>query len=77
MSNEVKKQSRRRFIGWGIASAAVFSAVKYILPSQKMEIKETTKMLTQDGKLVEIDMALIPAKKEKISDKELQNWIKK
>lgn len=77
MTNENKKQSRRRFIGWGIASTAFFSAVKFILPSRKKEVKETVKMLTQDGKLVEIDMAVLPSKRKKISDKELQNWIRK
>lgn len=77
MTNENKKQSRRRFIGWGIASAAIFSAVKFILPSRKKEVKETVKMLTRDGKLVEIDMAVLPSKRKKISDKELQNWIQK
>jgi hypothetical protein len=77
MTNEDKMQSRRRFLGWGIASAAVFSAVKFILPSRKKEVKETVKMLTQDGKLVEVDLAALPFKKEKISDKELQNWIRK
>ena len=77
MTNENKKQSRRRFIGWGIASAAIFSAVKFILPSRKKEVKETVKMLTRDGKLVEIDMAVLPSKRKKISDKELQNWIRK
>ena len=77
MTNENKKQSRRRFIGWGVASAAIFSAVKFILPSRKKEVKEMVKMLTRDGKLVEIDMAVLPSKRKKISDKELQNWIRK
>jgi hypothetical protein len=35
------------------------------------------KMLTQEGKLVEIDAALLTASNEKITDKELQNWIHK
>lgn len=71
---ENKKQSRRRFIAWGIASASVFSAVKFLLPSRK---KETVKMLTQDGTLVEVVIAALPSKKKKITDKELQNWIRK
>lgn len=74
MIAENKKQSRRRFIFWGVASAAVTSAIKFLNPGQK---KETVKMLTQDGKLVEVDIAAIPKKKKKITDKELQNWIRK
>ena len=73
MNIEVKKQNRRKFIAWGIASATIFSAVKFIFPSKK---KETIKMLTQDGKLVEVAIASLPKKKKKISNKELQNWIK-
>jgi len=34
-------------------------------------------MLTRDGKLVEIDASLLAVNKKKISDKELQNWVKK
>lgn len=78
MATENKKQSRRKFLRWGIASAAVFSAVKFLLPAGKKEKEnQTVKMLTQDGKLVEVDIASIPSKKKKISNTELQNWIKK
>ena len=79
MPTENKNQSRRKFIGWTLASAAVFSAVKFILPPSKKENingkKETVKMLTENGKLVEVDIASLPSKKQKISNKELQNWI--
>ncbi len=68
-----KKQNRRKFIAWGIASASIFSAVKFLLPNKK---NETIKMLTEDGKLVEVDIAVLPKKKRKISIQELQNWIK-
>ncbi len=75
MTTENKNQSRRKFITWGVASAALFTAVKFILPSKKK--RETVKMLTQDGKLVEVDMASLPPQKKKITNDELQNWIKK
>lgn len=75
MATENKKQSRRKFIAWGVASAALFSAIKFLRPSPPKT--ETVKMLTQDGKLVEIDMAALPSKKKKITNNELQNWIKK
>ena len=75
MTIENKNQSRRKFIAWGVASAALFSAIKFMLPSPKKN--ETVKMLTQDGKLVEVDMAALPSQKKKITNKELQNWIKK
>ena len=74
MNTENKNQSRRRFIGWGFASAAFFSAAKFMLPSRKK--KETVKMLTQDGRLVEIDRDMIPRSKRKITDPELKVWVK-
>jgi hypothetical protein len=41
------------------------------------EKKETIKVLSQDGRLVEVDVSKITRVKEKISDEELKNWIKK
>jgi hypothetical protein len=41
------------------------------------EKKETIKVLSQDGRLVEVDISKIKRVKEKISDEELKNWIKK
>jgi len=76
MTTEIKKQTRRKFLGWGLASAAVFSAFKFFKPAEKKQ-KETVKMLTQDGTLVEVDIASLPSAKKKITNPELQNWIKK
>ena len=75
MTNENKNQSRRKFITWGVASAVLFTAVKIILPAKKKP--ETVKMLTQDGKLVEVDIASLPPQKKKVTNDELKNWIKK
>ena len=75
MTTENKNQSRRKFISWGVASAALLTAVKFILPSKKKP--ETVKMLTQDGKLVEVDIASLPPQKKKVTNDELKNWIKK
>ena len=77
--------TRRKFI-WGVGVLSLFAAVASSLPffSKKNVIackpeskKRTLTMLTQDGKLVEIDASLITASRKKISNKELQNWIKK
>ena len=75
MTTENKNQSRRKFISWGVASAALLTAVKFILPSKKKP--ETVKMLTQDGKLVEVAIASLPPQKKKVTNDELKNWIKK
>jgi hypothetical protein len=41
------------------------------------EKKETMKVLSRDGHLVEVDVSRIKRIQGKISNKELQNWIKK
>ena len=38
---------------------------------------QKVKMLTQDGILVEVDMSKVKGSKQKISNKELQSWVKK
>ena len=50
------------------------SAISCAPPAEK---KETMKVLSRDGQLVEVDVSKIKQIKEKISDQELQNWIKK
>ncbi len=78
---------RRRFV-WAVGFLSIFTALAaatgFRLPRKKNilecgpEAKKTTvKMLTQDGKLVEIDAALLTAATKKISDAELQQWIRK
>lgn len=77
--------TRRKFV-WGIGVVSLFAAFASSLPffSKKNIIsckpdskKRTLTMLTEDGKLVQIDESLITASRKKISDQELQHWIKK
>ena len=76
MANEIKKnKTRRKFITCGVISAAALAAFKFIKPSGNKS--QTVKMLTEDGKLVEIDIASLPPQKKKITNKELQSWVKK
>jgi hypothetical protein len=79
MISENQKQSRRRFIAWGVASAAMYSAFRILIPGRrkKMQQSKTVKMLSQDGKLVEVEIAGIPRKGKKVTNRELQNWIRR
>ena len=77
MDNENKMQSRKKFIGVGISAAALLTAFRFFMPGKKTKKTGTVKMLTQDGKLVEVDIAALPTKKKKITNKEMQSWIKK
>jgi len=77
-------ESRRKFV-WGLGIFSAFAAVAATtgLPFfTKRSVKtgskpKTVKMLTEDGRLVEIDASLVSAKKKKVTNAELQHWIKK
>ncbi len=76
MENPQKTSTRKKFLIWG---AAVLSSVTFmkIFVDKQEEKNETIKMLTQDGKLVEIDKKLLTSSARKISDEELKKWVKK
>lgn len=80
------KVRRRLLAGAGIGLLSLLSLFKSGLFPKKNpliscapppEKKETMKVLSQDGRLVEVDVSKIKLIKGKISDEELQNWIKK
>ena len=79
--------SRRKFV-WAVGILSAFAALRATIgkpflskknpPLCKSENKPAmVKMLTQDGRLVEIDQSLLPANRKKVTDTELKNWIKK
>ena len=72
----MKNLSRKKFLFSGLTLAAVgaFFTFKWRNPPEK---KKTAKFLTQDGKLVEIDLDKLPAAKKTATNEDLQNWIKK
>ena len=77
MDNENNIQTRKRFIGLGISSAAIFTAFRFFIP-QKKKTTETIKMLTQDGKLVEVEVTkVIGSSRKKITDEQLKSWVNK
>lgn len=75
MQQPTNHSSRKKFIWWGAAALTAIGTWKLFGGSKKKD-PETIKMLTQDGKLVEIDKSLL-ASGTKATDKDLQQWIKK
>lgn len=77
MSAGNKNVSRKKFLLWGIGISSVLSVpALFRLRSSKKEEK-TTKMLTKDGRLVEVRVSDIPTKKKKkVDDKEILTWLK-
>jgi hypothetical protein len=76
MQNEETKVSRRKLVSWlGVLSLFTMAGAAF-RPGRKTENPKTVKMLTQDGQLVEVDAKLLASNRRRISDKELQNWVK-
>lgn len=77
------KKRKNLLAGLGILS--VFSILKFFSfrkPPEKIACsptnpKGTRKLLSQDGQLVEVDVSRIRSLQKKISNEELQQWIKK
>jgi len=78
MEKEIKTVSRKKFFAWtvGISSSLMIPAFLKFSGAKNKNTK-TVKMLTQDGKLVEIDIANIPSKKRKVKIGDIHNWINK
>lgn len=91
ISKEIKitgsSPGRRKFV-WraGILSLMAIVASVFKIPFSRKKSPATdafenkrkmVRMLSEDGRLVEIDEALLISTRKKISDTELQNWIKK
>lgn len=81
-----KENNTRRTALLGIGILSIFSFLTMGFFSKKKNIiacapppdeKKTMKFLTQDGQLVEVDISKINSLKEKASNKELQQWVKR
>ncbi len=70
-----KNQSRKKFLVWGATVLSSVTILKFFTGTKKKK-PETVKMLTQDGTLVEIDPKMLSSGGKKITDKELQQWVK-
>jgi hypothetical protein len=75
MEQKPETSSRKKFFLWGLGILSSVTAFKFLTPAKKK--KDTVKMLTQDGKLVEVDKELLASGGKKITDHELKGWVKK
>lgn len=65
--------SRKRFLLWATAILGSFTAFRMFRQKPK---QDKIVMLTEDGKLVEIDGNLLNSGARKITNPELQAWVK-
>ena len=68
--------SRKKFLWWGTAALAALTTFRFF-GGRKKSKTETVKMLTEDGRLVEIDKKMLTNSGKKITNQELQQSIKK
>ena len=78
------KSRRKLLAGMGVLSifslwkaTGLFSKKKQVIACAPPEEKKTMKVLSQDGRLAEVDISKIKILKGKISDQDLKDWIKK
>jgi hypothetical protein len=74
--------TRKKFLLWTAAVISSVTIFKFFTGKKKSSRSAdgknsgTVKMLTQDGKLVEIDKEMLASGSKKINNEELQGWIK-
>ena len=73
----MSNRSRKKFLFSGISLAAVAAFFKWGGNQPELKKKKTAKFLTQDGKLVEIDLDNLPSSREAATKEDVQTWIKK
>ena len=69
------KNSRRKALYWVAGALSVMMFWKYVPKKQKKA--ETTKMLTEDGKLVEVDLKYLKGQRTKLKPDEFHSWVKR
>jgi hypothetical protein len=80
--NNIKSVSRKKFVKWGglgslgLLIGGRFAKIFTGSSDTKPGKPTTVKMLTEDGKLVEVDMSKLPKERTKISNEEVHSWIK-
>jgi hypothetical protein len=80
------KVRRKLLAGAGVGLLSLLSIFKFRLFPKRNPVvscapppekNKTVKFLSQDGRLVEVDVSGIKQTQGKISDEELKNWIRK
>lgn len=74
METRPQTSTRKKFLIWSVITLGSATVMRF-LKGSKTKKTETVKMLTQDGKLVEIDKRLLNTTGKKITNEELQQWI--
>ena len=75
MKSSQQPASRKKFLLLAVAAVCSASILRFVgLKKQKQD--DMVKLLAQDGTLVEVDRKLLRSPGKKITDSELQAWVK-
>ncbi len=82
---DLKETNSRRKLIAGIGALSLFPLAKLGFFNKKKDViscapesgTQKIKLLSQDGTLVEVDLSKIKSTKQKISNEQLQSWVKK
>ncbi len=77
LENKNKQVSRKKFVMWSVGVLSVFTAVRYFFRSTPKQNTTTVKMLTQDGRLVEVEESKLSSKGKKIKDADIHTWVQR
>ena len=74
-SSSEYKNARRKALYWVAGALSALMFWKYVPKGEKKE--ETVKMLTEDGKLVEVDLKYLKGQRTKLKPDEFHSWVKR
>ena len=75
--NETKLVSRKKFVFWSIGVLSIFTSLGYFFRTKSKQAAKTVKMLTRDGRLVEVDVSKLSTKRKKIKDADIHTWVQR
>ena len=72
-----KNLSRKKFLTWGVGLTSLLALPSVLWGKSKKENGAPVKLLTADGKLVQVDEKILEAarQKKKASNKEIYDWM--
>jgi len=72
-----KPLSRKKFVVWTAGILTAMTALTFFTRSAPQKKTRTVKMLTRDGRLVEIEISRLPSKRKRIKDDDIHEWIQR
>jgi hypothetical protein len=72
-----KPVSRKKFVVWTAGILSAVAALTFFTRSAPQKKTRMVKMLTRDGKLVEIEISKLPSKRNRIKDDDIHAWVQR